>query len=116
MTHAITWVMEADLPEGKRPELEALMHEMCDATRANEPGCQMYDWFVSADGRTCHILERYADEAAMMAHIGTFNRQYARRLFGVIKPRRLTVYGVPSADGQAALAPLRPVFLDRLGG
>lgn len=111
---AITWVMQADLPAGERPDLVALMQEMTAATRADEPGCQLYDWFVTADGTACHILERYADEAAMMAHVATFNRLYARRLFGVIKPRALTVYGQLSPEGQAALAPLRPVYLDRL--
>ena len=114
MPDAITWVLEADLPEGKRPELEALMAEMTEATRANEPGCALYDWFVSADGTACHILERYADDAALMTHIGTFNRLYARRLFSVIRPRRLTVYGSPSEEARAALAPLRPEFLARL--
>jgi len=114
MTDAITWVMEATLPEGKRPELEALMREMTEATRANEPGCGLYDWFIGADGTTCHILESYADDAALMTHIGNFNRLYARRLFSVIRPSKLTVYGTPSDEARAALAPLRPVFLDRL--
>lgn len=87
------------------------MHEMCEATRANEPGCLMYDWFISANEAEVHILESYADEAAVIAHIGTFNTQYARRLFGILGPKSLTVYGTPSVPVLKALAPLRPVVL-----
>lgn len=111
MSDTITWVMTADVPEGKVDELRALMQEMTVATRTNEPGCLLYDWFIAEDGRGCHILESYADEAALMIHVDGFNRTYARRLFGIIKPRSLTVYGAPSAAVREALAPLRPVYL-----
>ncbi|MCB1407343.1 MAG: antibiotic biosynthesis monooxygenase [Rhodobacteraceae bacterium] len=113
-TDVITWVLQASLPEGQRPALEAVMHEMIDATRTNEPGCLLYDWYISADGGTCHILESYADDAALMTHIASFNARFARRLFGIIKPVGLTIYGNPSAEARAALAPLRPVYLSRL--
>ena len=113
-TNAITWVLEATLPEGQRPALEAVMREMIDATRANEPGCLLYEWFVTPDGGACHILECYADDAALMTHIATFNARFARRLFGILAPRRLTIYGDPSEAARAALAPLRPVYLSRL--
>lgn len=111
---AITWVLEAALPDGQRPALEALMREMTEATHASEPGCLLYEWFVTPDGSGCHILESYADDAALLAHVASFNARYARRLFGLVQPRRLTVYGDPSEAARAALAPLRPVYLSRL--
>ncbi|CUH63090.1 Antibiotic biosynthesis monooxygenase [Thalassovita gelatinovora] len=113
-SEAITWVLEVALPDDQRPALEALMHEMTEATLANEPGCLLYDWFITADGTGCHILESYADDAALLAHINTFNTTYARHMFSIVSPRRLTVYGAPSISARAALAPLHPVYLSRL--
>jgi quinol monooxygenase YgiN len=114
MSDAITWVLTADLPEGKHDELRTLMVEMTAATRADEPGCLVYDWFLTEDERGCHILESYADEAALLTHVQAFNTRFARRLFGVITPRSLTVYGAASPAVHEALAPLRPVYLSRL--
>jgi quinol monooxygenase YgiN len=114
MTNTITWILVADLPEGRLHDLRAIMDEMTEATRASEPGCLIYDWHVSEDGRLCHILESYADEAALMTHVAAFNSRFARRLFGIVKPRALTVYGPASAAVRQALAPLNPVYLQRL--
>lgn len=114
MSDVLTWILETTLQDDQRPALQALMHEMTEATRANEPGCLLYDWFVTPEGDACHILESYADEAALMQHVATFNASYARRLFALVKPRRMTVFGTPSDTVRAALAPLRPVYLSRL--
>ena len=45
------------------------------------------------------ILERYADEAAMMAHVATFNRLYARRLFGDFTRRDRGAAGAQRENG-----------------
>lgn len=114
MSDVITWILETTLQDGQRPALQALMREMTEATRANEPGCLLYDWFVTPEGDACHILESYADEAALMQHVATFNTRYARRLFAIARPRKMTVFGAPSETVRAALAPLKPVYLTRL--
>ncbi|WP_158967280.1 putative quinol monooxygenase [Chachezhania sediminis] len=114
MSDTITWVMEAAVSEGTRADLTALMQEMVAHVRATEPGCVLYDWFISPDGTTCHILESYADDAALLTHVVGFNARYAGWLFGLIRPQRMTVYGAPSAEARAAIAPLRPVYMERL--
>jgi quinol monooxygenase YgiN len=47
------------------------MNDMVESTKA-EPGALNYEWFISEDGTSCHIYERYADSAAAMVHMGHF--------------------------------------------
>lgn len=111
---AITWVLEAQAPASNQTKLRALMVEMTEATRIEEPGCLVYDWYLGPDGETCHIIESYADEAALMAHVEGFNRRYGKRFFSLVTPRGLSVYGTLSETGQDALAPLNPVYFQKL--
>ena len=114
MSEEVTWVMEVSLPPERREELQALMEEMTTATRAEEPGCGLYDFYVSEDGTTCHILESYIDDAALLNHINRFNRNFARRMFGIVTPTKMTVYGPASDAAREALAVLKPLYFNRL--
>ena len=113
---AITWVLEAQAPASNQTALRRLMVEMTEETLMREPGCLVYDWYLGPDGETCHIIESYEDEAALLTHVEGFNRRFAKRFFSLVKPRGLTVYGALSEAGQEALAPLNPVFFQPLKG
>ncbi len=55
------WVVELSIKPGELGNFRALMSEMVVAIAANEPGTLNYELFMSEDGSTCHIYERYAD-------------------------------------------------------
>jgi quinol monooxygenase YgiN len=114
-TH-VCWMLEMQIREGRDEEFRALMAEMAAATEANEPGTLDYEWSLSADGRQCHLWERYADSAAAMVHAATFGSRYAARFFDVLAPARLVLYGSPSAEIRAALASFNPVVMEPAAG
>ena len=116
MNSEVSWILELDVQEGREKDVQALMTEMVGATEANEAGTLSYEWSTSADGRRCHIYERYADSAAVLVHLGTFGQRFASRFLEILKPVRFVVYGTPSAGVQDALAGSNPVYVQPVGG
>jgi quinol monooxygenase YgiN len=51
-----------------RERFEAVMRELCARTVADDPGCQRYEWYRAESGPTYYLLERWTDEAAVLAH------------------------------------------------
>ena len=116
MNNHVCWMLEMQVREGREDDFRALMAEMASATEANEPGTLDYEWSLSADGRLCHLWERYADSAAALVHGAAFASRYAARFFDVLATTRLTLYGSPSDEVKAALAPFNPVLMQPAAG
>ena len=116
MSDQVSWMLELEILPGRGDALRGLMAEMVNATKANEPGTLDYEWSTSADGRHCHIFERYVDAAATMIHLGTFGERFAGRFLENLKPIRFVVYGSPSDAVRGALAAFGPVYMQPLGG
>lgn len=116
MNEHVYWLLELQVQEGQGEALRALMEEMVTSTRSHEPGALDYLWSTTEDGGTCHIFERYADNAAVMTHLGTFGEKFAQRFMAILTPTRLALYGAPSAEVQKALAMLSPVVMKPVGG
>ncbi len=68
-----------------------------------EEGMLNYEWSLSEDGKTCHILERYADSDALRAHLETFGA-FAERFFGMVDIVNVEVYGSPDGQVREALS------------
>ena len=116
MSDTVSWVIELKIKDGEFDTAKALMGEMVDATKANEPGALAYEWFASDDGTAIHIYERYADSAATLTHLGTFGEKFAERFMAIAEPTRLVLYGDPSAEVREALAPMGAIHLAQIGG
>lgn len=116
MNEQISWLLECDVRDGKGDDLRALAREMVKTTEAEEAGTLDYEWNISADGSRCHIFERYADSAALLAHAATFSEKYSERFLQTLSPVRLVVYGSPNAAAREALADLQPVYMRSLSG
>lgn len=115
MSGTLSWNLQLSVREGRLGDVRALMAEMVASTM-NEPGALGYEWFVTQDGATCHICERYADSSAALAHLGTFGATFADRFLACLQPTSFTVYGEPSAEAKAALDGLGAAYLGPLGG
>jgi len=62
-------VAELRAKEGQEAELERVMKDLAEKTRANEPGCELYQLARhKQDARRYVVMERYADDAAFEAH------------------------------------------------
>jgi quinol monooxygenase YgiN len=115
MPNSISWNLQMSVREGRLGDARELMSEMVAGTR-QEPGALGYEWFLGADGKTCHINERYADSQAVMVHIGNFGSKYAQRFLACFEPTSFSVYGDPSPEVRAGLDGLGAVYLGPLGG
>ncbi len=116
MSETVRWVLEVAINQGELDNFKALMNEMVAATQANEPNTTNYEWFISDDGQTCHLYERYADSAATMTHLASFGENFADRFLAAVAPTRFVVYGNPSAEVREALAGLGAVHMAQIGG
>jgi quinol monooxygenase YgiN len=115
MSTAIAWNLQVALRAGQLEAFRSLMLEMVESTRA-EPGVQAYDWYLSEDGSACHIHERYRDDEAAMAHIGTFGSTFAERFLACAEPTALHVHGDPGASVREALDGFGAVYFGSFGG
>ena len=69
MRDNVHWLLELKIKDGALGDFKALMGEMVEATKSNEPNAMNYEWFISEDNATAHIYERYSDSAATMTHL-----------------------------------------------
>jgi quinol monooxygenase YgiN len=113
--HEVAWLLELAVNPGQFDAVWALMEEMVASTRA-EPGALGYAWFVGEENRTVALYERYADSAAVLAHMATFGERFAPRFLAAMAPSRLTDLGDPSEKARQTLAGLTPTYLGFLGG
>lgn len=115
MSEAISWILMLDVKEGQLDAFRLLMDEMVASTR-EEPGAEIYEWWVSDDGRRVHIYERYADSDATLAHLGSFGANFGERFFASVDPAGFHVYGIPSNAAREALLGAGAEIMGPLGG
>ena len=115
MENTVSWNLQMTVRDGHLDDARELMNEMVSAT-LEEPGTQGYEWFLSEDGKTCHINERYADSDAVMAHHENFGSKFAERFLACFEPNTMSVYGEPSADARAALDGIGAAYFGWFGG
>lgn len=114
MDDAVSWVMDFAVKPGQLDMLTPLVEEMARSARA-EPGAQQFAWFVSEDGTSGQVHERYADTTAALAHLHTFTERFAERVLAAVEPTRFTVLGLPSVGVRQALDGFAPTYLRPLG-
>jgi len=116
MSEPIFWTLEATIEDGKRQELEQLLAGAVEETQANESTALVYEFFVGEDGKRFFALERYADSAAAMAHLGAIAPKLGP-LFGCFDgPPTMNIYGTASDELRAATTDLQPTFFGSIGG
>ncbi|WP_339630599.1 antibiotic biosynthesis monooxygenase [uncultured Sneathiella sp.] len=116
MTGHVYWIFQLEIKPGEYENFEKLMTEMVDATKADEPDALNYEWSVSEDKKTCHILERFKDSDAALIHMGNFGSKFAGRFMEVLTPKLMTVYGDPSDNVLKGLSRLGAVHMPAVGG
>jgi quinol monooxygenase YgiN len=116
MSDNVYFLAEVTIKQGKFDNFKALVEEMVEATKANEPNTLNYEWSISEDSQSCHIYERYANSAATMTHLGTFREKFEERLVAAVEPTRFVVYGTPNNEVKESLSGLDAVFMTPFGG
>jgi quinol monooxygenase YgiN len=90
-------VSELTIKPGELENFRALIGELVTATQANEPNTLCYEYYISPDGKQCHIYERYADSPAVMTHMQNF-AAFAERFMAAIEMTGTAIYGNPSPE------------------
>ena len=65
---AVYFIVSFKVNEGKLDSFKEIAQAMIAATQ-QEPGALAYEWHFSGDHKQCRLLETYADQAAVQAHI-----------------------------------------------
>ena len=114
MSEEVSWHVELRVKPGRLADFPALTGAMVEATRA-ERGVLSYQRFVSDDGGTVHVYERYADSAAALAHLENFARQFGERYSALVERTRFTVFGEPNAALRQCLDRFGATYAKPLG-
>jgi quinol monooxygenase YgiN len=115
VTDNILSIAELSIRPGRLEAFKALVKELVQATQARELGTLNYEYFISDDGTTCHIYERYADSAAVMAHMANF-APFGERWAAAVEITHVTAYGAPSAEVKALLGSFDSTLMAPLDG
>jgi quinol monooxygenase YgiN len=114
MNERVSWVNELAVKDGKLETFRELMEEIVSGARnqpGNQPGTLSYEWYISHDGGTVHVVETYADSAAVVAHHvseGFALQNWAGRFMDCADVTRVNAYGDPTrqpARSSTASAP-----------
>jgi len=116
----IAWLPEWVVKPGAWESARALLEEMVTSARS-EPGTLSYALYVSEgaedeDGETITFYERYADEAAVLAHQTTFAERFAERAQEAMTCTRITVLGSPGEEVRKTISGCGPIYLQPFGG
>jgi quinol monooxygenase YgiN len=110
----VTYKLVLNIKDGQLDAFRAVMTEMVTSTK-QEPGTLVYEWYLTTDGKTCHINERFHDSAAHAAH-GEGFKKFAERFLACVEVVSMTVYGNPEEAARARLARLEPTYIPGIGG
>jgi quinol monooxygenase YgiN len=118
MNEHISWVNELAVKDGKLETFRELMEEMVSGAK-DQPGTLSYEWYISDDGSTVHVVETYADSAAVVAHHvsdGFTLKNWAGRFIDCVDVTRVTAYGDPDASAREILDRLGATYHSAWGG
>lgn len=116
MDKHVQWMLVAKVRDGELDTFKKLMAGMIKTTQDNEPGALNYEWHIGDDGKTCHIYERYADDAATMTHLASFGQNFAKDFMSVASIEGITMYGNPGDEVREAMKAMGPVYMSPIGG
>ena len=112
----IAWLPEWTVKSGTLESVRALLEEMVTSARS-EAGTLSYAVYVSEDGQTVTFYERYADEAAVLAHQTHFGERFAERAQEAgMTCTRITVLGSPGEEVRKSISGCHPIYLQPFGG
>ncbi len=111
----VSLVLQCAVKDGQLDTFKELMEEMVAGTN-DEPGTLNYEWFISEDGSTVHIYEKYADSEATVKHFNAFREKWARRFMDCVAVDGMTTYGNPDEAASELIKPLSGKMLSTWGG
>jgi quinol monooxygenase YgiN len=110
----IAWRIELSVKLDQVGNLLALTDQMVESARA-EVGCLSYQRFISPDGKSVQVYERYLNSGAALAHLTIFFQRFGARYATMVERKTFTVYGAPSSELRQMLDQFDPQYLRPFG-
>jgi quinol monooxygenase YgiN len=98
----VSWWVELAVRPGCLKEFAKLTGEMVAAAQA-ENGVLAYQRFISEDGQSVYVYERYKDSGAAIEHLRAFMATFAERYASMVERKRFVVFGDPSDEPRMLL-------------
>jgi quinol monooxygenase YgiN len=114
MNDEIAWRVELSVKPEQVGKLLALTGEMV-MSATEEPGCLSYQRFISPDGQSLQVYERYLNSGAALAHLTIFFKRFAARYAGMVERTTFMVYGNPDEELGQMLDQFRPKYMRPFG-
>jgi quinol monooxygenase YgiN len=89
MKDEIAWRVELAIKPNQLDNFLFLTGEMVESARAEE-GCLSYQRFISPDGDSIHVYERYLNSGTALEHLSTFSREFGRRYLTMVERKKFT--------------------------
>ena len=103
-TSRVRLLVDINIHDGKLDEFERIVRQMV-AVSKQEPGTPGYHFLLSADQKSCRLVEGYTDAAAITAHFnGPAVQQLVPQMLQVATPTRMEIYGDPGPQVAAMAA------------
>lgn len=115
MESQISWHVELMVKPGQLDDFRTLTSEMVEFAKG-EPGVLVYERYISEDGQSVHVYERYTGSAAAVMHLRAFKDIFGARFSSMVERKRFMVYGVPSAELKEILDGFGPIYLSLFAG
>ncbi len=112
----VWFVVDLAIKPNALPALEALARQMVDLT-LREQGALVYEFFLSPDRSRCTVVEQYADEAAVLAHLtGPVVQTLVPKALEHASVERFAIFGDPGPDATPILNSLAATIYPHLHG
>ncbi|MDC1142184.1 hypothetical protein OAU50_03765 [Planctomycetota bacterium] len=99
----LSYLVTMTINDGQLDEFKRQADVFIKGVEENEPDTLGYTWWISEDGKACHIHESFASSEAMLVHLGNVGPTLPT-LLEIAPITKITVFGDPSADAREALA------------
>jgi quinol monooxygenase YgiN len=99
---SVYFVVSFKVNDGKLDAFKETAQAMIAGTQ-QEPGALGYEWHFSDDHKGCRLLETYADQAAVQAHISGKAVQMIPKLLESSNVSGFEVYGNPGPEAAKTL-------------
>lgn len=116
MNENIITMAEFSIKPGELDNFKVLVKEMVETTQANESDMMAYEFFISEDGMSCQIIERYVDSDAVMTHLGHFGPKFGGRFMALAEPKGSKVCGNPSDELKEVMRGFGAMIFAPVGG
>ncbi|KAF0174035.1 MAG: hypothetical protein FD162_1270 [Rhodobacteraceae bacterium] len=115
MPKDIYWVCVFQIDPTDLDAFKAVVRPLVEMTR-QEAGSLAYEYNVSPDKSSIHIIEHYQDSAAVVHHVRQTFSQFAEAFTALASVKSFVVYGNPDPEARKILDGFGAVYFNRFDG